>query len=200
LILVNDSAVGFEYTLKDSDWVSVYPRFRILDITSLTNVRPPALDSIRFVLDTHLGRLAAYLRMLGFDSLYWNQAQDEQLAHISHDQNRILLTRDRGLLKRNSVIYGYCVRSTNPRHQLKEIAQHFELAQDIQPFRRCMRCNGILEAVDKEQILERLPAGVRESHDEFRRCPECCRIYWRGSHFKRMDRLVSSALDTGIDF
>lgn len=196
LILANDSAVGFGYALQDNDRVSVFPRFRSLDISAMVNVRAPALDSIRFVLDMHLGRLAAYLRMLGFDSLYWNQARDEHLANISHDDKRILLTRDRGLLKRNAVTYGYCVRSTNPRDQLKEIVCRFELSEQIQPFKRCMRCNGILEAVEKQEVLGRLPAGVRKSQDDFRICPECGRVYWRGSHFERMERLVSRVLGT----
>ncbi len=197
LILVNDSAVEFNYILKGGDRVSVYPRFRKLEIASLTNVRPSPLQSIRFVLDTHLGRLAAYLRLLGFDSLYWNQSSDERLALISHEQKRILLTRDRGLLKRNTVIYGYWVREENPGDQLQEIVDRFALREDIHPFMRCMRCNGILQSVDKETVMGRLPEGVRAAHDDFRMCPECRRVYWRGSHFERMQRLIQDVLDRG---
>jgi uncharacterized protein with PIN domain len=200
LIFVNDAAVDFDYTLQDNDRVSVFPRFCDLDITGLTNVRPAELVTFRFVLDMHLGRLAAYLRMLGFDSLYWNQAGDERLANISHDHGRVLLTRDRGLLKRNSVIYGYYVRSTNPREQMEEIVRRFGLYEQIKPFKRCMRCNGVLETVNKQEILERLPDGVRENQDEFRICPGCDRVYWRGSHFERMERLINSVLQTGSEF
>jgi uncharacterized protein with PIN domain len=195
LILVNDKPVGFDYALQDGDRVTVYPRFRSLEISSLCSVGPPTLTATRFVLDMHLGRLAAYLRMLGFDSLYWNEASDQRLAQVSHNQKRILLTRDRGLLKRNLVTYGYCIRQNSPRDQLKEVLDHFDLAGDIQPFRRCMRCNGVLEAVDKDAILAQLPERVRGRYERFRTCPQCGRVYWRGSHFERMQRLIDSVLE-----
>lgn len=191
LILVDAEAVGFEYALQDGDRVSVYPRFSSFDISSMNHLRPPDLEPLRFVLDMHLGRLAAYLRMTGFDSLYWNQASDEQLARISQREDRILLTRDRGLLKRGSVRYGYCVRCSNPREQLEEVLSYFDLGGKIKPFRRCMRCNGTLHSVEKEAVMEQLPPGVRERHDRFRRCSQCGRVYWRGSHFERMQRLIT---------
>lgn len=192
LILVNSQPVGFEYALRDGDRVSVYPRFGNVDISSLDNVHPPTLEPVRFVLDMHLGRLTAYLRMIGFDCLYWNQASDEHLAQISQSEGRILLTRDRGLLKRGSVRYGYCVRCTNPREQLKEVVSYYDLVETITPFQRCMRCNGKLHSVEKEAVVDQLPPGVRERHDNFRRCSQCGRVYWRGSHFERMQRLIES--------
>jgi uncharacterized protein with PIN domain len=195
LILVNGSSVGFDYSLQAGDYVSIYPRFRTLNISSITKVRPAELAVPRFVLDTHLGRLAGYLRMLGFDSQYSNQIGDERLAQISHDQERILLTRDRGLLKRNAVTHGYCVRQTNPRAQMMEVVHRFQLEDAVQPFKRCIRCNGILETVSKEAIIERLPQAVREGHDHFRMCSDCDRVYWRGSHFERMQQLVSIAIN-----
>lgn len=197
LILVNGMAVGFDHALQHGDRVSAYPRFRSLDITTLMNVRPPQLQTMRFVLDSHLGRLAAYMRMLGFDSLYWNRAGDEHLARISHQQRRILLTRDRGLLKRNAVTYGYCVRQNHPRDQLHEVVDHFDLKEGIQPFKRCMRCNGILQEVEKETVMESLPEGVRASYEDFRHCPGCGRVYWRGSHFARMQQLIEGVLHNG---
>jgi uncharacterized protein with PIN domain len=192
LILVNSQPVDFEYALRDGDRVSVYPRFGNVDISSLDNVRPPTLEPVRFVLDMHLGRLTTYLRMIGFDCLYWNQASDEHLAQISQSEIRILLTRDRGLLKRGSVRYGYCVRCTNPREQLEEVVSYFDLVETIKPFRRCMRCNGKLHSVEKEAVIDQLPPGVRERHDKFRQCSQCARVYWRGSHFERMQRLIES--------
>jgi uncharacterized protein with PIN domain len=195
LIIINNLSVGFDYILQHEDRVSVYPRFRNLDIASLTNVRPPPLQANRFVLDMHLGRLAAYLRLLGFDCLYWNQVSDERLARISLEQKRILLTRDRGLLKRNAVTYGYCIREKNPRDQLQEVVERFDLKEHVEPFKRCMRCNGVLESVDKETIIEQLPEGVRANQDEFRICPDCERVYWRGSHFERMQRLINGVID-----
>lgn len=195
LILVNGAAVGFEHPLQDGDRVSVYPLFRKLDISSLHNVCPPTLDRIRFVLDMHLGRLAAYLRMLGFDCLYWTETTDEHLARVSHEQRRVLLTRDRGLLKRNTVTYGYCVRQIQPRAQLREVVDRYQLRDSVQPFRRCMRCNGLLASVEKSAVSASLPVGVRKNFDQFRRCAECGRIYWRGSHSERMQGLIEEVLD-----
>jgi uncharacterized protein with PIN domain len=199
LILVNGQSVEFDYGLKRVDSVSVYPRFHTLDLSGIPNVSPPALDSHRFVLDTHLGRLAAYLRMLGFDSLYWNDTKDERLAEITRDQQRVLLTRDRGLLKRNSVTYGYCVRETNPRAQLVEVVRHFHTVESIEPFKHCMRCNGVLQDVEKDEVLLRLPKGVRENCERFRICPDCGRIYWSGSHTDRMQQLIASVIDKASD-
>ena len=132
------------------------------------------------------------MRMIGFDCLYWNEASDEHLAQISQSEDRFLLTRDRGLLKRGSVRYGYCVRGTNPREQLEEVVAYYDLVGAIKPFRRCMRCNGILHSVEKEAIIDQLPPGVRERHARFHRCLQCGRVYWRGTHFERMQRFIES--------
>ncbi len=194
LILVNGEPVDFSYLVQDADRVSVYPVFEVLDITPIQRLRPRPLRVVRFVLDTHLGRLAAYLRMLGFDTLYHNHYQDEELAHLAHDERRVLLTRDRGLLKRSIVTHGYCVRETNPRKQLVEVVLHFDLFRLIEPFRRCTRCNGLLAVVSKEEIIDLLPPATARYFDDFRRCQQCGRIYWKGSHYARMVRLVEYVL------
>lgn len=195
LILVNGESVDFSHIVQDGDRISVYPVFEAFDITPILRVRPKPLRVVRFVLDTHLGRLAAYLRLLGFDTLYRNDYSDEELARTSHEERRILLTRDRGLLKRSMVTHGYCVRETNPRRQVLEVVRHFDLWRRIEPFRRCLRCNGLLEAVAKEEIADRLPPRARQHHDEFFICRACERVYWKGSHFERMTGLVQDILE-----
>lgn len=195
LILVNGESVDFDYLVQDGDQVSVYPVFESLDITPLARLRPKPLREPRFVLDTHLGKLASYLRLLGLDTLYHNDYDDQELARISSQERRILLTRDRGLLKRAVVTHGYCVRETNPRRQLAEVLRRFDLFEVIQPFRRCIRCNGLLEPVSKEAISHRLDPKTRKYYDEFRRCQACDHIYWKGSHYQRMRRLVEQVLD-----
>jgi hypothetical protein len=190
LVLVNGESVGFDYLVRDGDQVSVYPVFESLDITPLLRVRASPLRQPRFVLDVHLGRLAAYLRMLGFDSLYRNDYADAELARISSEEERILLTRDRGLLKRAVITRGHYVRATNPREQLAEVVRWFDLACALAPFTRCLACNGLLAAVAKEAVLERLPARVRQRHDEFLECPSCRRVYWKGTHYDRMANLI----------
>ncbi len=120
LILVNGDSVDFSYIVQDGDWISVYPMFEAFDVQSLVRVRPETLRVSRFVLDVHLGKLARYLRLLGFDTLYRNDYEDASLARLASEERRILLTRDRDLLKRAVVIHGYYVRSVDPRRQIEE--------------------------------------------------------------------------------
>jgi uncharacterized protein with PIN domain len=149
-------------------------------------LRPAPLREPRFVLDTHLGKLAGYLRLLGFDTLYRNDYDDATLAHISHDERRTLLTRDRGLLKRSMVTHGYYVRETDPQRQVVEVLRRFDLHRSIAPFRRCLRCNGLLQTVDKATVGDRLPPKTHEYYDEFHVCGQCGHIYWKGSHYRHL--------------
>lgn len=194
LILVGGESAGFNHQVKDGDMISVYPVFEALDISQILKVRPEPLREPRFILDTHLGKLAAFLRMLGFDTLYQNNYTDDVLAEISAGERRILLTRDRGLLKRSTVTHGYLVRADNPREQLKEVLRRFDLLDTIRPFRRCMRCNELLKPVSAGEITEKVPPRVLEQTAEYRRCPGCCRIYWKGTYYKRMAGFISRLL------
>ncbi len=148
LILANSEPVDFAYRVRDGDRISVYPVFEAFDIGGLSRLRPEPLRDPRFVLDVHLGRLAAYLRMLGFDTLYWRECADERLAEVSRAEHRILLTRDLGLLKRGAVTHGHYVRATHARQQLAEVVERFDLARLMKPFSRYMKCNAALEWVE----------------------------------------------------
>lgn len=194
LILVNGQPVGFACRVQDGDRISVYPVFEAFDISGLTRLRPAPLRHPRFVLDVHLGRLAAYLRMLGFDTLYGNRCTDERLAEISRQERRILLTRDVGLLKRGSVTHGYFLRATAPRQQAVEVVGRFDLASLARPFSRCLRCNTPLAKAGKDEVLHWLPAQVAALHDEFLRCPDCGRAYWQGGHFRRMRQWMDAEI------
>ena len=191
LILANGQPVDFTYQVQDGDRVSVYPAFRSLDLSPLGH-RQPQLACC-FVADTHLGRLAAYLRMLGFDTLYRNDYGDEELAHLACGK-RILLTRDVGLLMRTAVTSGYFVRAIEPRVQLAEVVQRFGLTGAMSPFSRCVHCNALLRPVDKEVVSGRLLPETREHYHEFYLCPLCERVYWKGSHYRRMQRLIESVV------
>jgi uncharacterized protein with PIN domain len=195
LILVNGESVNFAYQVQDGDRISVYPVFESLDITPALRVRPRPLREPRFVLDTHLGKLAGYLRLLGFDTLYRNDYDDATLARISSREQRILLTRDRGLLKRSVVTHGCHLWETAPERQLAEVLRRLDLYRAIAPFRRCMRCNGLLAPVPKEAVLDRLAPKTRLYYDEFRRCQACDRVYWKGSHYEHMQRFVARLLE-----
>ena len=194
LILVNGRSVDFSYLVRDGDQISVYPVFESIDISPLVRVRPQPLRESRFVLDVHLGRLATYLRLLGFDTLYRNDYADAELARISSNEGRILLSRDRGLFKRSVVTHGYCLRTTNPRQQLVEVLRRFDLVDSIKPFRRCLRCNGLLQPVAKAATIDRLQPKTRQHYHEFCRCQNCDHIYWKGSHYERMQRFIARVL------
>jgi uncharacterized protein with PIN domain len=194
LIMVNGESVDFNYQVCDGDRISVYPVFETLDITPLTHLRPVPLRDIRFVLDTHLGRLAAYLRMLGFDSLYQNDYDDTTLARISANQHRILLTCDKGLLMRKQVSQGYFVRARQPREQLTEIVNRFDLKMLIQPFTRCMDCNGNIHPVTRDAIKSGLPPDTGQYYDEFWQCQSCKKIYWKGTHYQRMLHIIEEIM------
>ena len=197
LILANAQSVDFAYRVQNGDRLSVYPRFASINIASFSLVRPAPLLKTRFVLDLHLGKLANYLRLLGFDTLYRNDYQDQELARISSQEQRILLTRDRGLLKRSVVEYGYCVRQFHPWQQLIEILQRFELFNEIKPFQRCLRCNSFLEPVDKDRVSDRLPLKTKQYFDEFYRCQKCQQVYWKGSHYQQMLQFVERVREQG---
>ncbi len=196
VILVNGKSVDFSYRVRDKDRISVYPAFESIDVAPMIRLKRQSPGEKRFVLDTHLGRLAAYLRMLGFDTIYRNDCPDEDLAQIASREGRILLTRDQGLLKRNLVTRGYCVRATLPREQVAEIVERFALAKQIIPFQRCVHCNALLQPAAKESVVHRLLPETRIHFEEFYICPACLRIYWKGSHYRRMSRLIEN-LRTG---
>ena len=194
-ILVDGRPVGFDHRLADGERLSVYPRFMAIELPTAQRLQPEPLDPPRFVLDTHLGRLAAYLRLLGHDTLYLHAADDAELARVSRDADRTLLTRDRGLLKRNMVVRAYWVRAESPVEQIVEVARRFDLASSAAPFSRCLRCNTPVVRVDKTRVLPRLEPKTRRYFDEFGHCPTCDRVYWHGSHYARMRALVDEILD-----
>jgi uncharacterized protein with PIN domain len=199
LILVNGRSVDFNYIVRDGDSISVYPVFESLDIHPLLRLRPEPLRDPRFILDGHLGRLAAYLRLLGLDAAYRNDFSDEELARRAAGERRILLTRDRGLLKRSAIERGYCVRSDSPREQAREVVERFDLRPSTAPFRRCLSCNGLLQPVAKQAVWERLPPGTRERFDDFFLCPDCGKIFWPGSHYARLQALGAEFLSNAAD-
>jgi uncharacterized protein len=123
-------------------------------------------------------------------ALYRSCYIDPELVRISSAEHRVLLTRDRGLLKNGAVTHGYWLRDTDSRRQAAEVVRRFDLAHSVRPFTRCMACNGVIEPVSKEYVHDLLPPRTAELHDEFRRCPQCGRVYWKGTHYERMRRWI----------
>ena len=197
LILVNGHSVDFGFQVRDGDRISVYPVFESLDISPVTRLRPAPLRIIRFVLDTHLGKLAAYLRLFGFDTLYRNDYDDPTLADLSVKEHRILLTRDKQLLMRKQITHGYYLRATQARKQLLEVLSRFDLHESRRPFSRCMHCNGEIRPVAKEEIESQLSPRTRAWYTVFWRCLQCNKIYWKGSHYQRMEQLIKTIDEKG---
>jgi uncharacterized protein with PIN domain len=194
-IRVNQAAVQFDYLVRAGDVIEVSSSG--VPPNDCAALRPPLTGSPRFVLDTHLGRLAAYLRMMGFDTLYRNDFPDDELAAISHRETRILLTRDVGLLKRSLVIYGYYVRATQPQASLIEVCRRFDLTRQTALFGRCIKCNGLLRAVDKDAVRDQLLPGTLRCYDQFHQCQSCGQVFWKGAHYERMKNLLALVLADG---
>lgn len=182
-ILVNNDAQGLNYKLQNEDKIQVYPvaegEFR-LDVRE-----------VRFVLDVHLGKLAKALRMLGFDSLYENDYTDKRIAEVAHSEHRIVLTRDVGLLKHKIIEHGYWLRSQHPEEQLAEVINYFQLKDRFNPLTRCLVCNASLMPVEKSEVYDLLPPKTKLYFHEFYQCVTCKRVYWKGSHFERMQAFIN---------
>jgi uncharacterized protein with PIN domain len=198
MIIVNSNPVDFTYKLKNEDQVSVYPVFETLDVSTVSPLRSKPLRDPKFILDVHLGRLARYMRLCGLDTLYGKYIDDPEIVAVSGKEHRIILTRDRNLLKNKKVTHGYWIRSPMPEEQLKEVLQRFDLKNNLRPFIRCLECNGILIQVSREEVLQRLQTKTREYYTEFRKCPVCGNIYWEGSHFEKMKNFFNRII-TEID-
>ena len=196
LILINGTSVGFERRVLDASFVSVYPCFHDFDVGHISKVLPPKLNTFQFVNDGHLGKLTVYMRLLGLDVSYSNDILDDELVEIAVNEGRILLTRDRGLLKRKEIVYGYWIHATDPREQVREVLWRYQLKDVIKPFTRCPRCNGILVPVEKEKILHLLEPKTKKYYNEFKICKSCSRIYWRGSHHDRISQFLSDTLES----
>jgi uncharacterized protein with PIN domain len=195
VILVNGRSVGLEEPVQDGDRVSVYPMFESLDVTPLLQIRQQPLRKPRFIADAHLGKLAHYLRLLGFDTLFFNDAGDARLATLAATDDRVLLTRDKALLMHRAVQRGCYIRFLDPRDQLLQVLRRLDLTRSVRPFTRCMECNGLLQGMEKHQIENDLPIGVARHYNAFWRCADCGRIYWQGHHYRAMCGWVDALLN-----
>lgn len=195
VIMVNDRAVDFSYGLQDTDRVAVYPH-TLRPAVARRYIQPflPA-GCPAFILDVHLGRLARYLRTAGFDTLYTTiDMGDERIAELADIENRVVLSRDSGLLKRSRVRYGYWLRNTQSRAQFRELVGHYHLRPWFNLFSRCPHCNDLLKPVDKQAVTSLLPGDVATDPTlvSFVQCPGCGQVYWQGSHYTHMQHFFDS--------
>jgi len=190
LVLLNGVSAPLDGPVRAGDRIALYPVFESFDIGEAQRVHPHPLRTPRFILDVHLGKLAAHLRMLGFDAACGEVTEDDDLARRSLDEGRILLTRDRSLAARGDLTRVFLLRSVEAGEQLLAVVRRFQLETLFRPFTRCLRCNALLVAVSREEVLDRLPPRVRQRQTEFHVCRSCQRVYWPGSHQERMSSLV----------
>jgi len=182
LVLVDDEVADLGHRLFGGEQVDVHPRAE------------PWPDPVRFALDGHLGTLARRLRLLGFDTWYRSDVDDADLVEQAVATDRIVLTRDVGLLKRAALTQGAWVRATGPDEQVLQVVDRFALGDRLAPYTRCLRCNGRLRPATTEEAAA-APEGARREHDRFQICADCGRLYWRGTHTLGLDALVARIRD-----
>ncbi|MFC6999402.1 Mut7-C RNAse domain-containing protein [Rufibacter roseus] len=190
-ILVDGQPVNFSFLLQGQVKVDVYSSDFLPDIPEAYWLRSPVPVPVRFVLDVHLGKLARLLRMLGFDSFYDNSYADAAIAKLAEAEDRVVLTRDIGLLKHKIIKWGYWLRSQQPETQLREVIKRYSLQNQFRPFSRCLACNAQIVKVPKAEVEHQLPLKTKQYFNQFYQCLGCGNVYWKGSHFDRMQELVS---------
>jgi len=194
LVVVDGRSVGFAHRLRGGERVAVYPVFEGIDIAPALHLRPAPLRETRFVLDGHLGKLARLLRLLGFDAACDTALDDAAIVRVALGEHRIILTRDRDLLKRGEVTHGLWIRSTHAETQARQVIDRLDLRAGVRPFTRCTACNSEITDAAKGEVAGDLPDHVRATHDRFTRCAGCGRVYWEGTHFDRLRETVARLL------
>ena len=195
LILVNGTSVDFNYSLQNKERVSVYPVFESLNIAHVTHLRKIPLRRNKFIADVNLGNIVKYMRALGLDLFYDSLLSRREIIEISKRENRIILTKDSKLLKFKDVSHGIFIRPGTTVEQIKRIIDFLDIKDDIKPFSRCLQCNTLLGVVPKEEILHKIPLRTAAFCHEYSQCPSCDKIYWKGTHFIHMMRVLKQIID-----
>ena len=194
LILVNGNSVDFTYILQDKNRVSVYPVFESLNIADVTHLRKIPLRRNKFIADINLGDIVKYMRALGFDIYYDALFSSREIIDISKTENRIILTKSRKLLTFKEVSHGIFIRPGTTIEQIRRIIDYLDIKDDIKPFSRCLQCNTLLDVVPKDKILDRIPPMTKEFCDKYVQCRSCDKIYWEGTHFINMKKVIKQIL------
>jgi uncharacterized protein len=184
-VTVNGTAATLDRTVREGDDVEVFPH---------APGSAPFVDPLAFVADAQLGGLARMLRMLGFDTLYDHALADPQVVTVSRAEHRVVLTRDRELLKCRDVMHGAYVHALKPEAQLREVDERYGLAPRAQPFTLCLCCNVLLIPASAEQIAACVPRRIQGQYRTFIYCARCSRVYWEGSHWVRMRELLATTM------
>jgi hypothetical protein len=192
LIYADGKSVEFDFKVNNKSMFIIFPHQYNNEISEKKTLPSIPQGKPLFILDVHLGTLARYLRMAGFDTLYNNEDWgDEYIAERAGAENRIVLTRDIGLLKRSVVVYGRWLRNTDPKKQFSEVVKRFRLSNHFELTTRCTKCNNFLISVPKEEIIEMLEEQTKKDYNEFWKCYGCNQIYWKGSHYDKIAKFLT---------
>jgi uncharacterized protein with PIN domain/sulfur carrier protein ThiS len=194
LILVNGKSVDFSYILRDGDRVSVYPVFESVNIKGVTRLRPMPLRKIRFVADVNLGDIVRFMRLLGFDVYSHSALTNREIIDISIREKRIILTKSKSLLKFKDVTHGVFIRPGTRGEQVGRIMDSLDIKDQVRPFSRCLRCNGLLKGVSKKDVTDRIPPKTKVCCENYSVCESCDQLYWNGTHMDRMKKMVDEIL------
>jgi len=186
---INGKPETLDYRVNDGDRICAYPAGELAG-NEHYQIKDPGNVPDVFIADVHLGKLARNLRLMGIDTWYDTGWKDHTIIEKAIVNNRTVLTRDRELLKYGDLEHGYWLRSTDPEKQVLEVLSHVDLYPGLSPFSRCLSCNGLLISVNKDEILEKIPPDVRSWAKDFYRCRNCRKIYWKGSHYEKLQAKV----------
>lgn len=192
LIIKRGEFLNFSYLVQSGDLISVYPYFYNFELSAEKKLLPEYPAQPKFILDVHLGKLARYLRRFGFDTAYRNDYGDREIVEQAVKEERIILTRDLGLLMRKRVKWAKFIWNDDPRKQLQEVFERFQLKQYYPQAGRCVNCNSRLIKVEKEEIIERLEPKTKKYFNQFMLCPNCNKLYWRGSHYQKTEKFIKN--------
>ena len=185
-LFINGRSRNFSYHVKPGDVILISP-IPLLDNKRVrSSLQPASPRPLRFVLDSHLGKLARHLRLLGIDTVYRNDFPDHEIIAIAVMEKRVVVTRDIGLLKNKAVRHGSWLWTTDPEAQLKELSRRYPLKKYFSPFKRCLVCNSRIKRIAKAQIISEIEPLTGQHYQKFYRCQGCGRIYWPGAHYQNL--------------
>ncbi len=194
IIIANGESIDFKYILQGGDQISVYPAFEKPNIQNILHLCPAPPFKTRFIVDINLGDIVKLMRVLGFDVYYDQDLSNQNIIELSKKDDRIIITKSRKLLKFKDVAYGLLLHSGTTEAQIKDIIYRLEIKDKVRPFSRCLRCNGILSSVPKEEIEDRIPPKTRSFCDQYSHCESCNKIYWEGTHVFEMRKVIDRIL------
>jgi uncharacterized protein with PIN domain len=193
-ITVHNRPVDFGFIPRPGQVLHLHPLVPPVNPCLPSLLRPYFLTEMRFIVDVNVGKLAKLLRILGLDAAFHFSWRDEQIAEKADREGRIALSKDHGLLKRTRIVWGRLIRANTPDEQLREVLAFFDIKPPFAIFTRCLACNQPLQPVAKKDIEHRLKPKTKLYYQRFHICPQCHRIYWRGSHYQRMHAWLQKIL------